>query len=105
MDKQKYYVSVQSKTIMAHQGDAPYEFEIMATPEELQELESLFGEMEDFDENTFFRAHSPGIPYHQDSDNDDFDYSLKQIYGFIERHGTEETRHHLASMDLDLGRP
>ncbi|RED55101.1 hypothetical protein [Cohnella lupini] len=27
MEKQKYYVSVQSRTIMSQQGDAAYEFE------------------------------------------------------------------------------
>lgn len=103
MDKQRYYVSVQSRTLMNHQGDAAYEFEIDATPEDAQQLIDLFASLEDFDESTFFRNHIPGIPYHDDVESDGYDYYLKQIYGFIHQFGTEETKNHIATMNLQLG--
>jgi hypothetical protein len=104
MEKQKYYVSVQSKTIMTGQGDAAYEFEIEATPEEVQGLLKLFDEMEDFDNQSFFRNHIPGIPYHHDLENDGYDFYLKEIYKSIQQLGTEETRKHILTMDLEESR-
>lgn len=100
MDKQKYYVSVQAKTIMAEQGDAAYELEIEATPEELEQLNDLFRELDDFDVSTYFRAHIPGIPYHHDLENDGYDYYLQAIYRFLYEHGTEQTRDHVLAMNI-----
>ncbi|WP_256757898.1 hypothetical protein [Cohnella sp. WQ 127256] len=100
MDSQTYYVSVQSKTIMTQQGDAAYEFEIEATSEELQKLQELFVEMEDFDNRSYIRNQIPGIPYHHDSENDGYDYYLKEIYNTLHELGTEETRNHISSMNL-----
>lgn len=99
MDKRKYYVSVQSKTIMEHQGDAPYEFEIEATPADLEELKELFDNLESFDEKSYFRMMTP-VPYHYDSPNDGHDYYLREIYRKIQSLGTEETRSHIASWDM-----
>ncbi|THF75744.1 hypothetical protein [Cohnella fermenti] len=103
MDKRHYYVSVQAKTVMYNQGDAAYEFEIMATEQELDKLRDLFVELEGCEEDTTFRAHYPGIPYHHDSENDQYDYILKQIYGLVGELGTEKTRKHIHSMNLQMG--
>lgn len=100
MEKQRYYVSVQAKTIMAEQGEAPYELVIDATYEELQKLNELFESLNDFDEKTFIRVHIPAIPYHHDSENDGYDYYLKEIYHLIHQIGTEETRNQIESMNI-----
>ncbi|WP_338551346.1 hypothetical protein [Paenibacillus sp. KS-LC4] len=100
MEKQKYYVSVQSKTIMTRQGDASYEFEIEANSEELQRLLYLFEEMENFDNESLLRNSIPGIPYHHDLENDGYDYYLKEIYNSIQHLGTAETKEHIQSMNL-----
>ncbi|MGG4147298.1 hypothetical protein ABEW34_29700 [Paenibacillus algorifonticola] len=100
MEKQKYYVSVQSKTIMTTQGDASYEFEIEATLKELQELLYLFDQMEDFDNESMLRNSIPGIPYHHDLENDGYDYYLREIYNTIRHLGTVETKEHIQSMNL-----
>ncbi|GAA4835326.1 hypothetical protein GCM10023310_10980 [Paenibacillus vulneris] len=101
MDKRPYYISVQAKTIMLNQGDAPYEFEIMATEEEIDQLYEWFEELDEYEQGTFFRAHVPALPYHHDSYNDACDYTLKQIYRFIADHGSKQTGDHIAAMDLD----
>lgn len=104
MEKQKYYVSVQSRTIMHHQGDASYELEIEATPEEITQLEDLFEDKEDYELDTFVRAHAPAIPYHHDNANDGYDLALKAIYQKLYALGTQETKNHIKSMNiLDTG--
>jgi hypothetical protein len=100
MEKKRYYVSVQSKTIMEQQGDASYELEIEAASEELQKLNELFELMDEFDQKTYVRFQIPGIPYHHDRENDGYDYYLKEIYHFIYQTGTEETKNHILSMNI-----
>jgi len=100
MERQKYYVSVQAHTIMANQGDAGYEFEIEATPDDLGRLNELFEELEDFDEASYIRNQLPGIPYNYDSENDGYDYFLKEIYRTLHQLGTAETKDHIATMNI-----
>ncbi|MFC5651935.1 hypothetical protein ACFPYJ_23005 [Paenibacillus solisilvae] len=103
MDKRRYYVSIQSKCIMYNQGDAAYELEIDATEEEVEKLTELFNQWEDAEEKTFFRAQIPIIPYHHDSENDVYDYLLKEIYKAIYQMGTDQTKSHISSMNLQMG--
>ncbi|MFC5528190.1 hypothetical protein [Cohnella yongneupensis] len=103
MDKKNYYVSVHSKSIMYHQGDAAYEFEIVASEEDADKLKNLFEDLEQSDESAFFRAHHPGIPYHHDEENDRYDSVLKEIYGLIHDLGTDQTKSHIESMNLQMG--
>lgn len=100
MEKRRYYISVHAKSILENQGEAAYELEMDATPEEAQKLKVLFDELEDFDTATYFRAHIPAIPYHHDSENDGYDYSLKEIYNLIYHLGTEETKAQILSMNI-----
>ncbi|MFC5701401.1 hypothetical protein ACFPVX_08895 [Cohnella faecalis] len=101
MDRQRYYVSVQAKTITNHQGDAAYEFAIDALPEDIDKLQELFAAMEEFDEMSFIRNPLPGIPYHHDSENDGYDYYLKESYKLIGQLSDEKTRSFIASMPLN----
>ncbi|MCD1259930.1 hypothetical protein B5M42_013925 [Paenibacillus athensensis] len=99
MDKKHYYVSVQSRTILENQGDASYELEIEATPEERDQLEELFKELGEWDQATAVQvAPALGIAYHHDESNDGYDASLKAAYALIGKLGTAETQRHVASM-------
>ena len=100
MDKRTYYVSVQAKCIMYNQGDAAYELDIYATEEEVEKLTELFNHLEDAEEKTALRAHIPIIPYHHDSENDVYDYYLKEIYKAIYQIGTDQTKSHISAMNL-----
>ncbi|MFB6364680.1 hypothetical protein ACFCP7_11505 [Paenibacillus elgii] len=100
MDKTTYYVSVQSKTIMQHQGDAAYELEIEATAEEMIKLKELFEDLEYTEEQTYSRALVPGIPYHHDEANDAYDLNLKNIYQTLYGLGTDETKKHIQTMNV-----
>jgi len=100
MSKQKYYVSVQAKTILPNQGDAAYELEIEAEPEDIRELMELFEEMESFDNSSYFRNMIPGIPYHHDLENDGYDYYLQQVYQKLHELGTDKTKNHILAMNI-----
>ncbi|MBD0379502.1 hypothetical protein [Paenibacillus sedimenti] len=101
MDKKRYYVSVQSGTIMENQGDASYELEIEATPDQLDKLGELFEEMDNFDQSSAIQVASAlSIAYHHDESNDGYDYYLKEAYAMIHELGTEETREHIRKMNI-----
>ncbi|MDF2658616.1 MAG: hypothetical protein K0Q94_1407 [Paenibacillus sp.] len=98
MDKKKYYVSVQAGSVLENQGDAAYEFEIFATEPEVDDLIERFGMLSDQDNASGFRAHLPGVPYHQDAEHDGYDYVLTEVYRKLYELGTEETKHTIAGM-------
>ncbi|UJF33861.1 hypothetical protein [Paenibacillus hexagrammi] len=101
MEKKKYYVSVQSGKIMENQGDAAYELEIVATEDEIDRLDELFEELENFDQATAVQTASAlTIAYHHDETNDGYDYYLRQTYSLINELGTEETKRHIQKMNI-----
>jgi hypothetical protein len=95
MEKKTYYVSVQARTVMENQGDAAYELEIHATPENIEKLTSLFEEMGDYDHDAFLKAHRYTFPYNIDPENDGYDYYLREVYQFLYDLGTPESRRHI----------
>lgn len=98
MTKSKYYVSVQSKSLLREQGSAAYEWEIEATDEEAEALAQLLKHLDESENTTFPRGMTPGVPYHWDHENDAYDGKLRQIYSTIRRLGTPETKAHIAGM-------
>lgn len=98
MEKKTYYVSVQAGSVLENEGDASYEFEIVASEQEVEDLMERFGMLSDADNSSAFRAHLPGVPYHQDSEHDGYDYTLTQIYRRLYDLGTEETKDTIANM-------
>jgi hypothetical protein len=101
MEKKRYYVSVQAGTILEKQGDASYELEIEATPEELEKLTDIFEEMENFDLASSIQiATAVTIAYHHDESNDGYDYYLKEVYSLIYQLGTEQTKQHIRTMNI-----
>ncbi|MEB3100593.1 hypothetical protein [Ferviditalea candida] len=100
MEKKKYYISVQSGSILEDQGAAAYELEIEATEAEAAKLQELFDARMTEEDATFVRNHIPAIPYHNDKENDAYDYYLKEIYQMIYNLGTEETRKHIESIGV-----
>jgi hypothetical protein len=102
VEKAKYFVSVQAKSIFRDQGEAPYELEIEASNEEVTRLRSLLDSLDATDHTTYFRSMIPALPYHHDMENDTYDYYLQQIYNIIHDLGTMETKEHISSIVDDL---
>lgn len=102
MDKSKFYVSVSSKTVLPEQGTSAYEWEVEATDEEAAELRDLLETLEEDEHATHFRGMTPGVPYHMDRENDEYDAKLKRIYSTIQKLGTPETQHGIAEVMQNL---
>lgn len=98
MDKKTYYVSVQAGSVLENEGDAAYEFEIVATEDEVDDLIERFEMLSDADNSTAFRAILPALPYHQDVEHDTYDWALTDIYRRLYELGTEETKRVIADM-------
>ncbi|MBP1931199.1 hydrolase [Ammoniphilus resinae] len=100
MDKQKYYISVQSKEIFSDPTIDEWEYEIEATENEVTILQELFNKMQEKDGDTFVPLITPYVPYHDDKPNDDYSDALIQTYRFIHRVGTPEAKEHIESMGM-----
>lgn len=100
MEKKTYYVSVQAGTALENQGGAAFEFEIEATPQEIDALQQLFEELDDAANDTFVRGMIPGIPYHQDPENQFYDDALQNVYRLLHELGKPETRAHIEQMGV-----
>jgi hypothetical protein len=98
--KNKYFVSVQARTILPNEGDAAYELEIEATPEQAGQLNELFELMEEEDNDTYLRLHNPAVVYQSDNVTEPFSQSLQDVYRKIYELGTPETRSHIKSMHI-----
>jgi hypothetical protein len=96
-NKKTYYVTVEigprSGEIRDHLevNDVNYDFEIKATPDEIDRLERLFREAEEEDFTTFVKAHTPFLD-NESEDNVKEDDTLRKIYRMIYQLGTEETK-------------
>ncbi len=83
MIKRKYYVNIGTQEISQIPFGTNSEFVIQANDEEIFLLREKFNEIHDADMGTFVRAHIPFVPYHNDSQNDDYDSGLKGAYQMI----------------------
>ena len=101
-EKTKYYVSVQSKSLLREQGLAAYEWEIEATDEEAATLGQLFERLDESEHATYFRGMTPGLPYHWDRENDAYDGTLRKIYAMIHELGTPDTKSQIAGISDQL---
>jgi hypothetical protein len=101
MKKDTYYVTVDG-TIHSEKllDDAPYDFEIQATEEEIKNLQDLFQRAYDSDWDTYLEAH---LPYHTEErqrQSLDVDEKVKEIYSTIYQLGTDETKKSIESLGL-----
>lgn len=98
--KKRYYVSIQSKAILENKEDSSYEFEIDASPEEVEQLKNIFTKMGNADHSGYWKVHVPFTQYHNDPENDAYDQQLKQAYQLIYAVGTNETKEHIDAMNI-----
>lgn len=99
-EKKRYYVSVQAMTVMEQQGDAAYELEIDATPDEVETLLELFESRNDADLRNYFRVHNPQVLVEEIIHQEVADRFLAEAYRLIHKLGTPETKRHIESMNV-----
>lgn len=100
MEKKKYYVSMQSHEISQSISGNNDDFIIHATADEVRLLRAKFDNMRGAEWGTFWRAHVPIVPYHNDQSNDDYDNEMTQAFQMLYDLGDEQTRSHIDSMGI-----
>jgi hypothetical protein len=85
---------------MENPGDAAYELEISATPEDVEKLSDIFENMGDFDQASFLKSQALAYPYHLDPENDGYDYYLAEAYKLLYGLGSSETKRHIENAGL-----
>jgi hypothetical protein len=100
MDKKRYAVSVQARTINETDADSSNPIEILATQKEVDELNLLFRAEDQVDEKS--AAHMPisAMEYENQGNNDEYDMNLIKIYQAIYQLGTLKTREHIEAMNI-----
>jgi hypothetical protein len=100
MERKTYYVSVHAGEVLPVEDASPFEFEITATPDEVEELQILFDKMFSEDLETFVNAH---IPFKSDEikhDHQEYDETMVDVYKMIYTLGTPETKKHISEMGI-----
>ncbi|QHT62105.1 hypothetical protein GXP70_20400 [Paenibacillus lycopersici] len=103
-DRKPYYVSVQAGSILEDPTAAAYELAITANEEELNRLQELLEEYSSMDEKQVMDYWTnPFIGAGVDNDrllNEGTDGLIVDIYRLLYELGTDETKHHVATMGL-----
>lgn len=101
MEKKTYYVAVASGEILEPEDmTGNFEFEILANEEDLDQLQELFEESAEAQDDTAARAMIPYRDYHNDKENDSADYWLREIYRKLHDLGTPATKRHIEGMNI-----
>lgn len=100
MDKNKYYINIGTREISLNLDGNNDDFIVYATEDEVFSLRELFDEIYNADVRSFYRAHVPAKPYHQDESNDEFDDGMKAAFQRIHDLGDETTRKHIDQMGV-----
>lgn len=100
MEKQKYYVQMGSGEISRVKYHNNDEFVIYATEQEIVQLREAFDEANASGIRSFFRAHIPAVPYHNDAANDEYDSDMARAFKLVHDLGDEKTRAHIQEMGI-----
>ncbi|USG66846.1 hypothetical protein NDK47_05975 [Brevibacillus ruminantium] len=104
MEKQRYYITLQSGTTVAEirdvKGEASYDFEIETTPVQAGMIRDLFNHCVHGDYMMWMRDGHTLWTDLPDEDNDEYDDNLREIYRMIYRYGTPKTKQDLEQMGL-----
>jgi hypothetical protein len=103
VDKKSYYIAVGPGEVMNNQGDASYEFEIIATEEDIGKLQELFEETDNASQSSFGNSYLPWKVYYSNESNQEYDDNLMEVYRTLHKLGTEETKRHIESMHILYG--
>lgn len=102
-ERKPYYVAVGAGQILEDPTAAAYELEIYANEEELNRLQELFEELSSWDEAQV--SHFSWNPFETASVeriNLGYDQLITRIYQLMHELGSEETKAHIATMNLDI---
>lgn len=95
-DKNTYYVSVQGRSLLEDQGAAAYEWSIVATPEEADQVSHLLEQLDEKETSSFLAFTYPWPDSPEEEVNASYQSVVDALYREIFRLGTPETREQLS---------
>jgi len=105
MEKKTYYINLGSMEISPLKYGNNEELVIYATENEAKELRGKMEKMDDANLRSFFRAHVPFRPYHNDEQNDDYDNGMTEALQMVYDLGSEETRRYITETGVLTDHP
>lgn len=96
----KYFIGISNGAITQKVADQNAGYTIYANEKELREIRSKLEKMNDASLASFFRAHVPIKPYHEDPQNDAYDEGLNELFQMLYELGDEQTKEHIRSLDI-----
>lgn len=100
MERNKYFVSVASGEISQVQYGNNDDFTIYATDSEVRDLRKKMDVMQKAEFKSFWRAHVPIMPYHNDKANDQYNAGIQEAFQMIYHLGEEQTKSDIKSMGI-----
>jgi rubrerythrin len=100
MERKTYYVTVHHGEIMDDPTAFNYDFVIEANEEELDQLEELFEDTADAEEDTITHSFTLSSSTYYNNENDTYDLGLRDIYRKLHELGTVETKQHIEKMNI-----
>lgn len=100
MDREKYYVNIASGEISKTLVGDNRSFVIYASMDEIRQLRYHLDRMDEASFGSFWRAHVPFKPYHEDPENDQYDTHIEAVYTILYNCGTEDGREHISSLNI-----
>lgn len=105
MGKKKYYVSLQSREISQIKHGNNADFTLYATEAEITMLRKKLDSVERAENDTFWRAHIPILPYHNTPSNDRYDRTLTEAFKMIYQLGDDQARAYIEESGVLSDRP
>ncbi|GIP37931.1 hypothetical protein J31TS4_12110 [Paenibacillus sp. J31TS4] len=99
MDKKPYYISVNTNEIMDDPTAFTYQFEILASQDDIDKLQELFEDTAEAEQASAWGALTLTSNLEEEYERD-YDYNLQQVYAMLHELGTPETRRHIESMNI-----
>lgn len=99
-DRKSYFVSLEKAHISEVSVPDSTEYEILATEDELKQLEQLFNQKEDHEKKAVEFLAKPFNEWGADDERDAYDTKLIDIYNLIYQLGTNETKEKINKMGL-----
>ncbi|WP_342773941.1 hypothetical protein [Paenibacillus oralis] len=95
LEKKRYYVSVQGRSVLDDPGAAAYEWSVEATSEEADTLKHILDQLGEKEESTFLAYTYPWPDTPEDDVNRSYQSVVSGLFREIYRLGTAETREQL----------
>jgi hypothetical protein len=98
--KEKYFVNITNFGISQDPNENDGTFGIYADEDDLGRVEEVMDNMTEANRGSYLRSHVPYYPQDHSPENARYDKNLKDLYAILYDLGDEQTKAHIASMNI-----